>query len=71
MTQWSNKAPNPHNNISSISHVSEQYTQVPMFLKNSGVINGSTPKSYSITAPSPIDTKKLMNEIQTFLTIQH
>ena len=71
MSIWSNNGPNPHAGIITKQKPSKQFSGVPNFKQNSGTINGTSPKVGGVAAPSPVNTKSIIDGLSTFLTIQH
>ena len=71
MTQFTNNAPTVHNNVTMITHAPKQLINIPTFQKTGGVVNGTTPRSFSVTAPTGVNVKAAINRLPTFLSIQH
>ena len=70
MTQWTNYAPSPHAKVTD-KQPARNLSAVPNFVKTSGIINGTSPRSFSVTKPSAVNVKDVLNSLPTFLTIQH
>ena len=71
MTQWTNKAPSPHNSVLNDINANPNYKPVPKMQQTTGTVNGTSPTSFQITAPHAVDLKKAIGNLPTFLTIQH